>query len=197
MWVQNAAYTCIIRALSQLPLRFSAPPPRPRCHPMRVERGLQHPQFSKSPAALGLGLLRLPAMPILRVVCASPNRLYPSGTVHSADPPRAPPRDHGRISAPYPGVLSACRTLFDGVSNAGQRHVGFLTLHLARGGRDGRKLQSAHTSCKVGDFCRFWGLPPTPFSTRLRAERVEKCVRGVPTKPTKGHHTLTERRCAG
>ena len=154
VWVQNAAYTFIIRALSQFPLRFSAPPPRPRCHPMRVERGLQHPQFSKSPAALGLSLQRLPTMPILRVDCASLDRLRPSGTVHATDPARAPPTDDSRVIAPYPGVLGARRTLFDGVSNAGQRHVGFLTLHLARGGRDEQRLHCCFDLMQVRSAVR-------------------------------------------
>ena len=52
---------------------------------MRVERGLQHPQFSKSPAALGLSLQRLPAMPILRVDCALLDGLRPSGTMIAAN----------------------------------------------------------------------------------------------------------------
>ena len=107
-----------------------------------------------------LGLQRLPAMPILRAICASPDRARSSGSVHAADSARAPPRDDSRVLAPSARVFGACRTLFDGVSNAGQRHVGFLTLHLARGGHDGRKLQSAHTLSKHGAFVGFVGYPP-------------------------------------
>jgi hypothetical protein len=108
--------------------------------------------------SLGLSLLRLIPVSMLRVVSASHDSFWPSRAVHAADSTttgqtaavtfRAPPRDHGRISAPYPGMLGACRTLFDGVSNAGQRHVGFLTLQMARGGRDGRIVHFAHTPSK-------------------------------------------------